>query len=114
MARTRGQRTNAALAEIAGERERQVNVEGWSESHDDGALGHDDGALAQAAACYAVPEGLYWIPGLLKPVDQGVLREALWPEEWGDPKPKSRRRNLIRAAALIVAELERLDRLAGD
>jgi hypothetical protein len=41
-----------------------------------------------------------------------VRYEDLWP--WHDDwwKPKDRRRDLIRAAALIVAEIERLDRAA--
>lgn len=37
-----------------------------------------------------------------------------WPLSWAKSwlKPKDRRRDLIRAAALIIAEIERLDRAA--
>lgn len=39
-----------------------------------------------------------------------ALWRVLWPwdREWW--KPKDRRRNLVRAAALLIAEIERLDR----
>ena len=37
---------------IAAERQRQVDVEGWTPAHDDE---HDEGELAIAAACYAAP-----------------------------------------------------------
>lgn len=81
------------IAEITHERKRQVVVEGFSRLRDDL---HVHGELAQAAACYAAGE-----------------YSDIWPfdEEWW--KPEMPRRNLIKAAALIVAEIERLDRLAA-
>lgn len=84
------------IDEIAYERQRQIDAEGWTPDHDDQ---HMDGSLAVAAACYAAPAVV------------GVgLTDLKWPfdEEWW--KPKDKRRNLVRAAALIVAEIERLDR----
>lgn len=94
------------IAEIAAERLRQMNVEGWTEAHDDA---HTDGSLASAAACYAdklMVKKMSWCNGL------GSVVPSSWPESWSPKwwKPKSRRRDLIRAAALIVAEIERLDR----
>lgn len=89
------------LIEIAAERRRQVEAEGWTPEHDDS---HKDGELADAAACYAYHAGLddknreHAGPPVLWP----------WAEDWW--KPKDRRRDLVRAAALIVAEIERLDR----
>jgi hypothetical protein len=82
---------DTAITEIAAERSRQVEVEGWTLEHDDA---HDSGELADAAACYAL----------------GRKMPSIWPwaEEWW--KPSDRRRNLIKAGALIVAEIERLDR----
>ena len=100
---TRAQRTNAALAEIAGERERQVNVEGWTEAHDDQ---HDDGSLAQAAACYAMPQQCR--------NEFEAFASDMWPWREDGFKLGDHRRNLVKAGALIVAELERLDRLAGN
>jgi len=86
--------------EIAAERRRQIDAEGWTPEHDDE---HADGSLALAATVYA--------SGLPVADDQGELTVIgqLWPWEWSF-KPKGRRRDLIRAAALIVAEIERLDR----
>lgn len=83
------------IEEIAAERKRQIEQEGWSSEHDDS---HEDGELAHAAACYSIG---------IRPETRGW---KLWP--WSDHwwKPKGRRRDLIRAAALIVAEIERLDR----
>ncbi len=107
------------IDEIAAERQRQINVECWSEEHDDE---HANGALAAAGATYA------WLASLHDDFRQEQIRRLsfvepglhatiheLWPESWGDQwfKPKTRRRDLIRAAALIVAEIERMDR-SGD
>jgi hypothetical protein len=85
--------TNTVIAEIAAERERQVTSEGFTPAHDDQWIVNE---LASAAACYARPDlfPLYWS----------------WDWQWW--KPKDRRRNLIRSAALLVAEIERLDRAA--
>lgn len=87
------------VAAIAAERKRQMEVEGWTPEHDDG---HDDGELAFAAASYAL---------------FAHLRRRVPPEFWPwDPqwwKPKDRRSNLVRAGALIAAEIDRLDRAAG-
>lgn len=79
------------IEEIAAERARQIAVEGWTPEHDDQ---HSGGELARAAACYAA----------------GDHQNGLWPwhEDWW--KPSTRRRDLIKAAALLVAEIERRDR----
>lgn len=84
------------IQEIAAERERQQKQEGYSTAHDDE---HAEGELAQAAACYAI--------GRRIPIG---LNRTLWPWSEADFKPKNRRADLIRAGALIVAEIERLDR----
>ena len=101
---------SAVIDEIDVERQRQIKAEGWSSEHDDD---HEDGSLAQAAACYAHPEPIYTaeiVEGLYDE-PMGIYREA-WPDSWDERwwNPKDRRRDLIRAAALIVAEIERLDR----
>lgn len=93
-----------AVVDVAGERLRQVTAEGWAREHDDG---HVDGELAKAAACYAYEATR---TDYQRETDQGNP-PPLWPwdKEWW--KPKDRRRDLVRAAALIIAEIERLDRL---
>lgn len=87
-----------AIHDVANERARQVNEEGWVPAHDDR---HTNGCLAQAAACYAA-NAAGWAPR--------YGSAPYWPfdQEWW--KPKDKRRDLVRAAALIVAEIERVDR----
>lgn len=77
--------------EIKAERLRQQRQEGWSHAHDDS---HVNGELADAAAFYASVKNI----GDLWP----------WDSDW--IKEHKRRRQLVIAAALIVAEIERLDR----
>ncbi|PPQ42129.1 hypothetical protein [Rhodopseudomonas palustris] len=97
-----------ALDDIAAERQRQIDAEGWGAAHDDLSCGN----LAIAAACYALPvqrRSMMVDPDATEGVS---LLSSLWPwsRQWW--KPKDRRRDLVRAGALIVAEIERLDRLA--
>jgi hypothetical protein len=93
-----------AICDIAAERQRQISAEGWTPEHDDEH--RDDLALARAAACYALAgtggNGPFWITHLQTP-------QQVWPYRW-EWKPKDRRANLVRAGALIVAEIERVDR----
>jgi len=84
------------IDEIRNERTRQISEEGWSANHDDM---HTAGEMAVAASIYANPNREKRDP----PVG--------WPWDLGWWKPKDRRRDLVRAAALIVAEIERLDRI---
>lgn len=86
-----------AEADVLAERQRQIKVEGWTVEHDDE---HEGGHLAAAAAAYAAMAGGF---GYLK-------SRELFP--WGDNywKPKGARSNLVKAGALILAEIERLDR----
>lgn len=94
----------SALEDIAAERRRQIEVEGWAPEHDDM---HRDGVLARAAACYADPHLVFrgWTRD-----GQKVSIPDHWPWEPSWWKPTTRRRDLVKAAALIVAEIERLDR----
>jgi hypothetical protein len=102
-----------AAQDVLGERQRQVEKEGWTPEHDDE---HSDGALADAAACYAMSDrAVALVDDLyLSATNQQRLSEHPyeWPfdAEWW--KPKDRRRDLVRAGALILAEIERLDRAA--
>jgi hypothetical protein len=93
-------RLSRAAEDVFAERQRQITVEGFTLECDDR---HTRGELAAAAGCYAL-----WGADVFE--EGGPL---LWP--WDDQlwKPKSRRRDLVRAAALIIAEIERLDRDAG-
>lgn len=85
-----------AIKDIAAERERQITIEGWTPTRDDA---YADGALAKAAMCYIYGPNLVhdrppeWWP---------------WEAEWW--KPSDYRRNLVKAGALVAAEIERIDR----
>lgn len=93
--------TAAVLADIAAERERQKNVEGWTDHHDNQ---HKDGETAIAAGMYAIHTAAV-SPGVVE-----TLLKRVWPWDWKWWKPKDAERDLVRAGALIVAELERLRR----
>ncbi len=97
--------TKAAQAVLA-ERERQMAVHGWMPDHDDE---HDAGELAAAAAAYAGHAADHLHP--LSQGDGGDDPPGIWPwdREWW--KPSTPRRDLEKAAALILAEMERLDRI---
>lgn len=82
-----------AIALISSERKRQIEVEGWTTTHDD--YEHTNGELAKAAACYAHGECDEWWP---------------WADGWWKPTPNDRIRELVKAGALVVAEIERLQR----
>ncbi|HBX7169514.1 TPA: hypothetical protein MIB38_17765 [Klebsiella pneumoniae] len=91
----------AAAADVLAERKRQVTAEGWTPGHDDE---YEHGELADAVGCYALSSELFDCAG-------EPPRPWPWPDEWW--KPTNRRRDLVKAGALILAEIERLDRAAG-
>lgn len=97
------------LGEIATERARQVGVEGFTAKHDDE---HDDGSMARAAAAYAYAGSLHDLHRAGVEHKDATITGSIWPWNWDWTwwKPKTPRQDLIRAAALIVAEIERLDR----
>lgn len=96
---------------IAEERARQISVEGWTPEHDDK---HDSGELAAAASCYA-RAGQFasvWRPvGAVLCLDNAA---DFWPWslDWWKPSTDPVR-NLVKAGALIAAEIDRLQRVAN-
>lgn len=85
-----------ALHDVIAERQRQVSVKGWTPEHDDT---YTCGELSGAAISYIEPmEAVFY-----------------WPAEWHDDsfKPSDERRNLVKATALLLAEIERLDRISA-
>lgn len=100
--------TGHVLAEIDEERFRQITDEGWTPEHDDS---HADGALALAAAAYAQHAGSSDSTREFRERHSSAPVHWPWDRAWF--KPTDRRRDLIKAAALIVAEIERLDRMKG-
>lgn len=102
-----GQYPSAALADVGSERLRQIEKEGWTSIHDDQ---HDAGEMASAAACYALHPFNWHLVVTARSKSRLLSLEDFWPWEWRWFKPTDRRRNLVKAAALIVAEIERMDR----
>ncbi|RWI96344.1 MAG: hypothetical protein EOR21_08590 [Mesorhizobium sp.] len=87
-----------ALLDVMNERDRQWNEENFDPAHDDK---YGKGVLAAAGACYALYSDAY--PNAGQPPKE-------WPWAAGWWKPKDYRRDLVRAAALLIAEIERIDR----
>jgi hypothetical protein len=85
---------------IAAERARQMSVEGWTPAHDDG---HRHGEMAISAARYALEDvSVDYVTASARGALQSAWRwESCW---W---KPKDPIRNLVRAGALIAAEIDR-------
>ncbi|MFT0676808.1 hypothetical protein [Pseudomonas aeruginosa] len=97
-----GKEVPQAWIDVQAERRRQVEAEGWTPEHDDE---HSHGQMARAAACYA-------LAGSCAPNDgtAALLVSLAWPwdEQWW--KPSTARRDMVKACALALAEIERLDR----
>lgn len=86
---------------ILAERLRQTTIEGWTFEHDDE---HRDGELATAAFIYMH----HGTPHETALRNDGAPMGWPWePEFW---KPKDRQRNLERAGALFMADIERRQR----
>ena len=86
---------------IADERQRQITAEGWTPEHDDQ---HTESELLQAAICYAENGSN---------LELGAC-DVPWPWGENDWKPSQDNiRNLVKAGALIAAEIDRLQRAAS-
>lgn len=101
-----------AARDVLAERARQVSVEDFDALHDDH---YQHLEMPIAAACYALsPEPFVW-------TDMGTGEKStriptcppIWPWSRSWWKPRTRRENLVRAGALILAEIERIDRAAA-
>lgn len=100
-----------AIEDVVNERQRQQLVEGYTTDRDDS---YTYGELAGAAACYARHvNGRSWVFGSNPDDYQAEPMPDSWPWDEEHWKPKSPRQDLVRAAALIIAEIERIDRALG-
>lgn len=102
---------------IAAERQRQIDVEGWTAEHDDQ---HTLGQLAAAGACYALLctrwrdatalVGGQLVRHILWPYHADWFKPAEYPDPpWGKHVHRDRKvRDLAKAGALIAAEIDRL------
>ncbi len=111
---------------ITAERLRQIEVEGWTAKHDDE---HERGELASAAICFASPFQPFVLDHRTQP-DEYKFVDAYppsWDIKWDkrlrshagygdvvenqDLPINERIRNLVKAGALIAAEIDRLQRI---
>ncbi|MBC0354006.1 ead/Ea22-like family protein [Escherichia coli] len=102
---------NPAILDVIAERQRQQSVEGWTPAHDDK---HDNNEMAFAASCYAFHSAAaswdFEDDGTPYDIHQAP-KNWPWDSRWW--KPTSPRRDLVKAGALIIAEIERIDRATG-
>ncbi|MEX3630543.1 MAG: hypothetical protein VB138_14970 [Burkholderia sp.] len=99
----------AAVVDVRAERRRQINEEGWTVEHDDE---HACGEIASLAAFYAMPASVRDWPA----TDTGygaTFGQAILSAGWSAKVCDDRRRELVMAGALILTEIERLDRAAA-
>lgn len=116
---------NTAIEDIVEERRQQVEDHEWDAEHDDL---HVNGELALAAISYAAPVSVYTYDGHPHPSVQGDAPVYVDPWPWEVEYDKRLRVNAVlvrislipakvryqlvkRAAALLVAEMERLQRI---
>jgi hypothetical protein len=104
MSAVEDERYVGGLIRIAVERQRQVEDEGWTAEHDDQ---HTEDELAKVAALYAMPHR----------TRSNYIIARVWPRmwsrmKWWKPSPQDRIKELTKAGALIVAEIDRLERQA--
>jgi len=94
---------------ISKERERQINKEGWTKEHD---AEHCFGELANAAACYAMTDFYKNRDMVSIWCEDGTTRRVpvMWPwdGQWWKPTQNDRIKELVKAGALIAAEIDRL------
>ena len=89
---------------IRAERWRQSDVEGYDAEH-------DDGDLIRAAKCYA--EAAWAVQNHLPTSHEFVRRGWPWEDQWWKPTDDPIR-NLVKAGALIAAEIDRLQRKSPE
>ena len=90
---------NPEILDVIAERQRQKVVEGWTSEHDDQ---YGKSQLLWASSCYVL--------NTIQPFNR-IPMDWPWAPEWW--KPTGPRRDLVKAGALILAEIERIDRAAG-
>lgn len=109
LAEARRKIQSAGAEMIVAERERQVAKEGFTAAHDSD---HANSELLDAVDCY-LQQGMRVARG--GDNSESGYTMGAWPWEWHWWKPNEREAipNLVKAAALIAAEIDRLSHLKG-
>ncbi|EIG6597879.1 ead/Ea22-like family protein [Salmonella enterica] len=90
---------NPAILDVVAERQRQQSAEGWAPEHDDQ---YGKSQLLWASSCYML--------NTIQPFNR-IPMDWPWDSSWW--KPTNPRRDLVKSGALIIAEIERIDRADG-
>lgn len=99
---------------ISDERRRQVEVEGWSSERD--VKVHKDGGLALASMCYIMDYYGHLDSTAFRSFCCEFARES-WPwyfKYWKPTTPNNSIKPLVKAGALIAAEIDRLQRMKDN
>lgn len=94
---------------IADERARQISAEGWTEENDDR---YESGELIDGAAsyiCAARKRARGESEAMLCSMAEAAMIPWPWEDCWWKPS-EDNKRNLVKAGALIAAELDRIQR----
>lgn len=87
---------NSIIAEIIAERNHQINDKGYTFKNDDAYINNE---LIDASIAY-----------ILNATGNATLATDCWPWNLEYFKPSEKRRDIIKAIALLIAEVERIDR----
>lgn len=92
---------------ISKERQRQIDQEGWTEKHDDKFYHRE---LVRAAVCYLEADNL---DETRNEDGEDLIECGYWPwdKSFWKPTITDRVRELVKAGALIAAEIDRIKRL---
>lgn len=108
-----------AITDIIAERQRQITEKGYTLDTDDIYTRHElsRGAMGYIAA-YQMPDLVDCLLGTSDAAIRNKLEDLIryfWPQRWPMTLlgPQEKRRMLIKAAALLIADIERGDRADG-
>lgn len=98
---------------ITADRQRQIDVEQWTPEHDDK---HVAGEMSAASSAYTLMACEQIYPEQYRTFEEQSIyhRDSSWPwdKKWWKPSP-DQIRNLVKAGALLCAEIDRLQRAEG-
>jgi hypothetical protein len=95
-----------SACDVIAERRRQIEQKDYLPEHDDE---HACGELGAYAAFFAMPDATRDWPATETGYGD-TFGQAIVPADWARPKTGDRRRELVKAGALILAEIDRMDR----
>ena len=98
----------SAIEMIAEERRRQIEKEGYNADHDHH---HEFDELAYAAIAYTLPNPIFNVPlDEDTGVSMTISKFGFWPFHRSEFNPSGNRvKDLVKAGALIAAEIDRLN-----